>query len=121
MDKYDEEIKELTQLCKESGDFCPIEDRWADPLCTELFKRVASTKELTHIGGRMVGCLTQIKGFPCAYIAAPNNEYDFRLTKEIQEDERIPTTVWGITLEHLPIFAEWQRKIDSLRKSITNG
>ena len=37
---------------------------------------------------------------------------DYNLTDEIQADTRIPKTWDDITLEDLPVFSEWQRKLD---------
>jgi len=50
------------------------------------------------------GCLTQVK---CGR-RAPTDE----LTIAIQSDGRIPENNEDITLEHLPVFAEWQRRLD---------
>lgn len=51
------------------------------------------------------GCLTQVAaGTHLAKTAA--------LTLEIRADKRIPTDEYKITVQDLPVFAEWQRKID---------
>ena len=50
------------------------------------------------------GCLTQIRyGKP-----APTPE----LAREIGSDKRIPHLGRDITLLHLPVFAEWNRRLD---------
>ena len=52
------------------------------------------------------GCLTMIrKGNN--YVA-----YTPKLTKAIRADKRIPKEPEDIELKHLPVFAEWQRKLD---------
>ncbi len=53
------------------------------------------------------GCLTIIKG---------NKDYEaytHELTKAIHADDRIPKNFADIMVEDLPVFAEWQRKIDA--------
>ncbi len=57
--------------------------------------------------GLHCGCLTQIHDDPDRYGA-----WTPELTKEIVADDRIPTQP-GITPENLPVFAEWQRKVDA--------
>ena len=34
------------------------------------------------------------------------------LTEEIRNDDRLPSQSVDITVEHLPVFAEWQRRLD---------
>ncbi len=67
-------------------------------------------------GEPMVGCITQVKSL--SHIA-PTPE----LTAAIRADERIPAMAGDITVDHLPIFREWQERIDrELRnKPITEG
>lgn len=54
------------------------------------------------------GCLTMIRSQYHEYCNAPNE----KLTTAIRADTRLPTDVNEIRLHHLPIFAEWQRKLD---------
>ena len=51
------------------------------------------------------GCLTQIKA--TIRIACTRE-----LTETIRKDERIPDCLSGITPETLPVFKEWQERID---------
>lgn len=55
--------------------------------------------------GDTCGCLTQVKAnvYPAA---------NPRLTQAIRADQRLPCRREFITLEILPVFAEWQRKLD---------
>lgn len=52
------------------------------------------------------GCITMIRGSNFYVAATPE------LTAEIRSDERIPKNADLIRVEHLPVFAEWQRKLD---------
>lgn len=57
-------------------------------------------------GDWTTGCLTQVK----------YNKYDAptpALTQAIRADDRIPR-VADITVKSLPVFAEWQRKLDAM-------
>jgi hypothetical protein len=57
--------------------------------------------------GNPCGCMTQIKLEPSKY-DAPTRE----LKEAILADDRIPNDPMSITRELLPVFAEWQRRID---------
>jgi hypothetical protein len=52
------------------------------------------------------GCLTMIR-FCNSYVAHTD-----RLTRFIRDDNRIPQGGSEVTVDHLPIFAGWQRRID---------
>lgn len=54
---------------------------------------------------QLVGCLTQIRG---GGFVATRPE----LTEAIKADGRIPTSGEDVTVNDLPVFAEWQRKLD---------
>jgi hypothetical protein len=58
-----------------------------------------------HYGRRFCGCLTMIRN---GREIAETPE----LTAAIRADARIPTHPRAITVESLPAFAEWQRRID---------
>lgn len=82
-----------------------------------LFTYVTPTGHIVdnHDRGVSCGCLTQIRDGGVAYnrhVAFRYDGMDFDLTEEIQEDERIPVHPREITLESLPVFAEWQRRLD---------
>ena len=80
---------------------------WEDPAGDEsgcLFSFVTPNSN-SMCQGKDHGCLTQVKlGLYPAYTEA--------LTKAIREDERIPDKWDGITPETLPVFKEWQERID---------
>lgn len=99
MDKYDKAIEYLTQHPGE------IDSAWTSPFRHKggcLFT-LAATKEA--LNERWFGCLTTIRGHGDT---AETRE----LTEAIQADERIPKFSRDIKIEHLPVFAEWQRRID---------
>lgn len=86
-DKYDLEIAKLTEHPE------LIKQYWGR--CRPLFQFCGS------------GCLTQIR-------RGGNWSYTAELTAAIRADERIPKDVADITVADLPVFAEWQRKIDKM-------
>lgn len=94
-DRYDDEVNRLTnnpRLIRESWDY-------AEPLFQHV-QHVARPR-----ANFVCGCLTQVAS-KIFEAATPE------LTEAIQKDERIPKSVEFITVEHLPLFAEWQRRID---------
>ena len=59
------------------------------------------------------GCITHIRNPHLNRIVFAYSEtLRDRLTKEIREDERIPTRGDLIKISDLPVFAEWQRRLD---------
>lgn len=57
------------------------------------------------VAGNNCGCLVMVRHH--GYFASTN-----RLTEEIRADERIPMDPNEIGVEHLEVFAEWQRRLD---------
>lgn len=58
------------------------------------------------------GCLTMIKKGGCyAYI---NGEKNLEITEAIRNDGRIPSDPKYIKPEDLPVFKEWQERIDMM-------
>jgi hypothetical protein len=116
MDIYNEQIEYLTKNPNQ------IANDWSTG--KGLFKRIGNDKYNEHY---MSGCLTMIRNHPfynntlndalMPVVAFINNKPNFELTKEIIEDERIPVSVLRIRSEHLPVFAEWQRKIDAMQNN----
>ena len=105
-DKYDEAVAYLTENPQHiRRDWCrggAVQRLGADqtgvgPL---LFMYASEGGELHNCG-----CLTMIRG---SGEVAQTEE----LTRQIREDERIPMCVDEITVESLPVFAEWQRRLD---------
>ncbi len=64
---------------------------------------------------RWCGCLTQIRDLP------EYHAHSQEMTEAIRADERIPPVIGLITPEILPVFAEWQRKIDEELPDIDRG
>jgi len=102
-DKYDKAVEYLTENPGE------IVDVWGgvirgDATCLFSFVSPDGSVAREPVNGELVGCLTMIKGgrYPA---------YTEKLTAEIRADDRIPETGM-VTVESLPIFAEWQRRID---------
>lgn len=110
MDKYDEAIKYLTKFPKR------IHAAWFAPPGRPrsqvrkahcLFQYVTPNGKYEDSEGKTYrcGCLTQIR-------AGGRKGFTPNLTKDILEDERIPTGPCDITLSNLPVFAEWHRRLD---------
>lgn len=102
MDKYDKAIAYLTEF---PGS---IVEAWNHPLdhpagC--LFEYAGKD----YRGG--CGCLTQIHkwGHTGRYICPESNE----ITQAIIDDKRLPDEPVDITVKMLPVFAEWQRRLDA--------
>jgi len=54
---------------------------------------------------KSTGCLTQIRKYQ-------ESSRNYPQIEEIAKDERIPKDWDEITVETLPVFAEWQRRLD---------
>lgn len=125
-DKYDQAIAYLTDFPNE------IEQAWAQPadhpagclfqqasrinLSTGNFEKQHPVEAGEHV--ICIGCLTQIRRdakdiLPVInYVNIPYCAITPDLTKEIALDTRIPDSPDRVGLEHLPVFAEWQRRLD---------
>ena len=114
-DKYDRAIEVLL----EASDFkVEAEEAWNAPLTHEagcLFQFASKSgrfeeptvTQCDSCGNElMCGCLTLIRETVCDVADTPE------LTEAIRADERIPTSPRDITPEDLPVFAEWQRRLD---------
>src|SRR4051812_31228143 len=81
-----------------------IIEAWNDPLYHEAGSLFGyACKNNSPLSN--CGCLTFIK----------EGNYDAEtpeLTAAIRADSRIPSESYDITINHLPIFAEWQTRID---------
>lgn len=96
-DKYDKAIDYLTEnpdKIYSSWNFAGTNNQ--NPIASCLFDSVGPFLEC--------GCLTQVK-YDGAKAAS------FSLARDIYNDNRIPKPD-NITVEDLPVFAEWQRRID---------
>lgn len=102
MDKYDRAIAYLSEHPEQ------IVPAWFNPGKHEagcLFRYATATGFHSGVGDQEYGCLTLIR---YGDAVAETKE----LTQAIKTDERIPCTFYGITLDTLPVFAEWQRRLD---------
>lgn len=100
-DKYDEAISYLTENPDQ------IQNSWNAPhsyFAGCLFMYVS--KDTSSYDD--IGCLTTIRRNDGFGRVACTRE----LTEAIRADERIPKKVNDIKVEHLSVFAEWQRRID---------
>lgn len=108
MDRYDQAINYLKSL---PPDVYPdvVENSWfsagSDPeLIAGCLFQFAAPSNSTNDN---CGCLVMIKENPLHYRACTE-----KLTNEIVADTRIPNDYRQITIESLPAFAEWQRRLD---------
>ena len=110
MDKYDKAVKYLERHPEE------INEAWGSPTTYDRSKGDHIAGCLFMIAGNEnthnCGCLTQVRGSTVSVALTP------ALTKAIRKDKRIPKSPDLITVEDLPVFAEWQRKIDKEIKNI---
>lgn len=97
-DDDDRQIEELTQ----NPDSINI--HWYN--ARGLFKYAGDNRDSFTIG-----CLTMIRSNESRTACTPE------LTAAIRADERLPLHMSDITIAHLPVFAEWQRKIDAAMAS----
>lgn len=98
-DKYDEAVEYL----KANPD--RIGAAWSLPSSTQggcLFKYANGIH-----GEADTGCLTMIRDEASLHVPGRPD-----LTQEIRNDPRIPEHKRLITVSDLPIFAEWQRRLD---------
>lgn len=102
MDKYDKQIARLTKQPE------IILSEWTRG--QDLFKVVGDITDLYS------GCLTMIRGSNFHRKAYVKGIIDEKLTEEIRADERLPKSGRNVRLTHLPIFAEWQRRIDKMNE-----
>ncbi len=105
-DKYDLAIEYLTEHPEE------IKFAWVYPNynhCGCLFQFMVVPRDGRKDG---CGCATQIRSLHGSVII--NNQIDEQLTDELIEDETIPLDPSDITIESLPHFAKWQRRLGEI-------
>lgn len=109
MDAYQQAVEYLTanptQIHRawDMGN-CPLNP----PPGSVLFKAAGQGTWLgINAGDLYCGCLTQVR-------AGKHRAFTHKLTRAILADERIPLHGREITVDHLPIFAGWQRRIDQV-------
>lgn len=99
-DRYDAAIEYLTDAPEE------IIDAWSNPTTHPagcLFSYASNSETAEEA---FCGCLTQIRN--SFAFSAPTAE----LTEAIRADKRIPYNEEDIKVRNLPVFAEWQRRLD---------
>jgi hypothetical protein len=122
-DRYDRAIANLTQYMEIVSDQNPnasswavlnlwragVKRAWACPhiwVGGPLFAYVSyDPSDPGAPDGSVCGCLTQVR---TGDVGTPFND----LTEDIRLDERLPHVPEDITLESLPVFADWQRVVD---------
>lgn len=108
MDKYDKAIEYLTKNPSK------IRGAWNEPYGMaggDLFKHAHG---MSWVGPRSeCGCIAQIRGDLSGEIYGSG--FGPSVTKEIREDSRIPLNGRYTQIKDLPVFAEWQRRFDTLR------
>lgn len=103
MDRYDEEVERLTEHPER------IKGSWTAGM--PLFAFCAPNGKSSSgrpCDRRKCGCPSMVRSESIFGSVAWTPE----LTTAIRADERIPRLANEIRPEHLPVFAEWQRKID---------
>jgi hypothetical protein len=116
-DIYDLEIERLT------ADPGQIRNAWL--FGTPLFKFVTldGSNVITSASGKKlvdfsIGCLITIR-HESGDRAVIHPSINDQLTDLIKGDNRIPDVdVTMLSVEHLPLFAAWQRKIDRIKKLV---
>lgn len=101
IDRYDQEVERLTKKLR--TDELAIEKSWGD---AEPLFEFCTRDRSTGSRGKICGCLVMIRNQQ-KYVAET-----VELTASIRADKQLPVVSSSITVEHLPIFAEWQRRID---------
>lgn len=98
-DRYDQEVERLTKEPER------IFGAWFS--ASPLFGFVTPSRLCdVRDDSKSCGCLTLVMGE--VYVA-----WTDELTAAIRADERLPKDSSGIGPANLPVFAEWQRKIDA--------
>lgn len=114
-DKYDEAIEYLTEHPEKIYDAWSMSEALDSPTghagCLFNFAGQQTDCADTDDGIVDCGCLTQIRGGG-GFAAFRSGEIDPALSEEIAFDTRIPESGCSIRVEHLPVFAEWQRRLD---------
>lgn len=112
MYSYDEQIAYLT------ANPSKIMVQWAG--AEGIFKFAGSPMAEDGSGdseGIEHGCLTMIRNNPLRNKVFINGQINEELSQLVAADERLPKRVEEIEVRHLPIFKEWQERIDLLVKT----
>jgi len=100
-DKYDVSI---SYLRKHPTHIVSAWENWSTHPAGCLFQIAEANPEHSDLN---VGCLTEIRRLTKLKICGRPD-----LTEEIKIDDRIPTKAIEVSVEHLHVFAEWQRRLD---------
>jgi predicted alpha/beta hydrolase family esterase len=107
---YDAQIRRLTE------DPSLIEEEWVDALGLFQFCSPDGQKCNRYLGrdvAHSCGCLTMVHEWDSVYRRRDGAMVpDEALTAAVRNDDRIPTGLDGITIESLPVFKEWQERLD---------
>jgi hypothetical protein len=101
-DRYDEAIGHLMQF-KGAAFRGAVRAAWQTPYHEPGGALFELCEDDNNDG--LCGCLTQVK----------DNQYPAQshyMTRLIRDDDRIPNLPTKITKKSLPVFAEWQRRMD---------
>lgn len=107
-DRYDEQIAGILHVRDTEGVAAAkslILEQWGAAEGLFACAGVTGSTSDTTVSGDWCGCLTQIR--TGRYVAATDV-----LTAGIVSDERIPDCEVDIDFDDLPVFAEWQRRLD---------
>jgi hypothetical protein len=104
MDAYQQAVEFLTEHPDK------IMEAWSFPSASPggcLFYYVNRFGPWFWCDGKVCGCLTFVK-------SGRMEAETLQLTEAIRSDERIVGNEKDLTVDHLPIFAGWQRRIDQI-------
>lgn len=110
MDIYDKEVERITDKCKwlsKKSQNEILQEEWNQ--WTLLFGPCGRSKLIiknNHFIAE-VGCLTMVK-------SGTHDAQTKELTEKIRSDDRIPKKPSQLTVEHLPVFAEYRRYINNV-------
>jgi len=120
MDRYDWAVQHLQRIDDDEFQHA-VQAAWDEPHDWDggsLFLGTAAGGDVwapRPCDGKPCGCLTQVK---LGHQQRMNGElsplvaWTDELTAAIQADERLPNHPSRVTKESLPVFAEWQRRLD---------
>lgn len=116
-DKYDRAIEYLTENPHMIGHAWQRPRFNAEAGC--LFQFATPTGTSAEYETENTGCLTMIRQYSYEMSAlGKDGKPDPVLTGMIRSDHRIPRHMEEIKVEDLPVFAEWQRRLDILIRGI---
>ena len=122
--ELDKDLQEAVEFLTENPE--EILEVWGDPdgvgdekggVLFEFITRIRNDDVLKVSDTEQYGCLTQIKS---THIKPEGRvirciAFDYKLTRAIAEDERLPITGKDIQVEHLLVFAQWQQAVRNYR------